>query len=106
MPYEAIERARHFFVFCDAHSELFASSGRGRLPFLRPPRYRFRQLSTVDSMTMDSPRRVLSVVSCGLLLVSMSAARFVAAPHRAPASGQGEREACTLLAAGDASTAL
>jgi hypothetical protein len=48
---------------------------------------------------MRTPLRFLSITSCGLLVASVSAARLLS-PE------QDQREACTLLGAADASTAL
>jgi hypothetical protein len=55
---------------------------------------------------MDMPRGIISIASCGLLLASMSATRFVVAGVRVSPSAHSEPEACTLLTAADASKAL
>lgn len=55
---------------------------------------------------MDARRRILSIASCGLFLTSMSATRFAAAGSHLTPSRQGPSDACALLTAGDASTAL
>ena len=55
---------------------------------------------------MNTQRRILSIASCGLVLVSISAARFASAEPHGPVSTQEQKDACNLLAAGDASTAL
>jgi hypothetical protein len=53
---------------------------------------------------MNTQSRFISIAGVGLFLASTSATLFAAAEPRS--SRQGQREACTLLGAADASTAL
>ena len=55
---------------------------------------------------MHIQRRIISIPTYGLLLVSISATRFVATGSHAPPSARSAPVACTLLTAGDATTAL
>jgi hypothetical protein len=55
---------------------------------------------------MDTQRRIISITSCTLLLVSLSATRFAVAGSRVAPSAHGDTDACTLLTAADASKAL
>lgn len=55
---------------------------------------------------MDTQRRSISIATFGVVLVSLSAARSVAAGSHVPSSARNVPVACTLLTAGDATTAL
>lgn len=55
---------------------------------------------------MNTQRRTVSIATCGMVLVSLSAARFVAAPPHASFSSRNAPAACTFLGTGDATTAL
>ncbi len=55
---------------------------------------------------MRTHRRLLSILTSGLLLASTSATTFVAPRSDAPSNAQDAPAACTLLTAADASTAL
>jgi len=54
---------------------------------------------------MDAQHRIISTATCGLLLVSISATRFVPASHASP-SPRSAPAACTLLTTRDATTAV
>ena len=63
--------------------------------------------SSLDTdMTMSAQRGINSIVICGLLFISISATRFMAAGSRVSSSTRSDPEACTLLTAADASKAL
>lgn len=55
---------------------------------------------------MHAQRRTISIATCGLALISLSAARFVAVESHASPSARNAPVACTLLGTGDATTAL
>jgi hypothetical protein len=55
---------------------------------------------------MDTRRRIISITSCGLFLLSIAATRFVPAASRVASPQSSAPEACTLLTNADASTAL
>jgi hypothetical protein len=55
---------------------------------------------------MNTQRQITSMAILGVLVVSTSAARFVAADSRAPRTAQGAPAACTLLTTADATKAL
>jgi hypothetical protein len=56
-------------------------------------------------MIMSMQRTIISISICGLLLSSISAARFASVGWRA-ATARVEAEACSLLTAADAKAAL
>ena len=55
---------------------------------------------------MNTPRRIISIASCGLLITSMSAARFVTGGSRLSRPVLVEPDACSLLTAAEASAAF
>jgi hypothetical protein len=57
-------------------------------------------------MTMSAQRGITSIAICGLLFISISATRFMAAGSHVSSAARREVEACTLLASADASKAL
>ena len=55
---------------------------------------------------MNTQRRIISIAGCALLLISISAKRFVVGDARVPTAARAEPEACSLLSPADASAAL
>jgi hypothetical protein len=55
---------------------------------------------------MNTPRRLISIANCALLITSMSAARFVAGGSRLPRPMPVEPEACSLLTPAEAGAAF
>jgi len=55
---------------------------------------------------MHTQRRIISIATCGFLLVSISATRFTGAASHASPPTVGSPVACTLLTTADATTAL
>jgi hypothetical protein len=55
---------------------------------------------------MNTPRRLISIANCALLITSMSAARFVAGGSRLPRPVPIEPEACSLLTPAEVGAAI